>query len=178
MICIFLLAILTATAFAQEDSSTNKIAVGLDVFPLFKGFIYSDFDEDDSLFALSPSFEYLVAPHFSVGGILDLWFGEASDVDILYFGLTAHGRWYYKPSLDGFFLDVGLGFNAFAVDGEAEAEDGGFSGLTASLKTGYKLMFGKNFFVEPSLAYVYSKSGIVAITPLGWQPGLIIGGTF
>jgi outer membrane autotransporter protein len=136
--------------------------------------------EDDGLFALSPAFEYLVAPHFSVGGVLDLWFGEHSNIDIFYFGLTAHGRWYYKPALDGFFLDAGLGFNAFSIDGKAADRDhGGFSGLTASLKAGYKLIFGKNFFVEPSMAYVYSKwKDLDFITPLEWEPGLIIGGTF
>ncbi|MDR2607674.1 MAG: autotransporter outer membrane beta-barrel domain-containing protein [Treponema sp.] len=175
MIYVFLLAVLAATAFAQ----TNKIAVGLDTFPLLKGVIYTDFDQDNNLIALSPAFEYLVAPHFSAGGVLDLWFGKASDIDILYFGLTAHGRWYYKPGLDGLFLDAGVGFNALSVDGKApDTDHAGFSGVTASLKAGYKLVFGKHFFVEPSIAYVYSKSGFVPVTPQGWQPGLIIGGTF
>ncbi|MDR1586878.1 MAG: hypothetical protein LBS57_05420, partial [Treponema sp.] len=145
-ICVFLLAVLTVTAFAQESVKTNKIAAGLDVFPLAKGIIYTDFDEDNGLVALSPAFEYLVVPHFSAGGIVDLWFGKYSDIDILYFGLTAHGRWYYKPALDGFFLDAGLGFNIASVDGEAPNTDHfGFSGVTASLKAGYKLVFGKHF---------------------------------
>jgi hypothetical protein len=180
MICVFLLALLAATAFAQRSVSTNRMAAGLDLFPLFGGIIYTDIDDDNGLFALSPSFEYLLIPHFSVGGILDLWVGNHAGNSIFYFGLTAHGRWYSGQALEGFFFDTGLGLNAFSYDGEATTSKyGGFFGINASLKTGYRLVFNGIIFVEPSIAYVYSKSSrFVSVTPLGWQPGLIVGGTF
>ena len=85
---ILLAAGLTAATSAQNFS------VGVDSMPLLKGIIWSDSDQKNSLFALSPSFEYLLAPNFSVGAMMDLWFGEASDTNIFYFGLAAQGRWY------------------------------------------------------------------------------------
>jgi hypothetical protein len=167
---------------AQEEAPAGrtagpaKIAVSLDLFPLAKGIIWSDSDEDDLAFALAPGFEYLVHPHFTVGAVADLYFGKTSDINFFYFGLTAHGRWYPMSSgLDKLFLDTGLGFNLFALDGEIDPA--GFAGLTMSLKAGYKLMFTRNFFVEPSMAYVYAKTG-GGPTPLGWQPGLSVGGRF
>ena len=168
------LLILTAAAGilgAQEEAKETKMAVGLDLFPMIKGIIWSDNDKDDGLFALAPSFEVLVHPHFTVGGALDMYFGKAKDVDIFYFGLAVHGRWYpLSTGLDKFFLDTGLGFNVFAYDGETDAKKGGFAGLTMSLKAGYKLMFTRNFYAKTSTASVPM--------PLGWQPGLNIGGAF
>ncbi|MDR3146789.1 MAG: autotransporter outer membrane beta-barrel domain-containing protein [Treponema sp.] len=162
----------------QAATGTAKIAVGLDLFPLAKGIIWTDNDADNSLFALTPAFEYLVAPHFTVGAVVDLYFGQASDIDILYFGLAAHGRWYPLSSgPDKLFVDTGLGFNVFALDGETDSKKGGFAGLTMSLKAGYKLMLTSKFFIEPSMAFVYAKiPGVGVRTPLGWQPGLSIGG--
>jgi hypothetical protein len=164
----------------QAATGTAKIAVGLDLFPLAKGIIWTDNDADNSAFALAPAFEYLVAPHFTVGAVVDLYFGQASDIDILYFGLTAHGRWYPQSSgPDKLFVDTGLGFNVFALDGETDSKKGGFSGLTMSLKAGYKLMLTSKFFIEPAMAFVYAKTPYGGgPTPLGWQPGLSIGGAF
>jgi hypothetical protein len=181
IVCIImLLAAAAGSVSAQESSAGGKLAVSLDAMPLFKGIIWSDNDADDGLFALSPSFEYLVAPHFSVGGTVDLWFGTASDIDIFYFGLAAQGRWYpLSGGLDKFFVGALLGFNMFSVDGEdPDAEHGGFAGLTIGLKAGWKIMFGSNVFVEPSMAYVYAKTGGSVPTPLGWQPGLSVGAAF
>ena len=180
IVCIMLLAAAAGSLSAQEASAGGKLAVSLDAMPLFKGIIWSDSDADNSLFALSPSFEYLVVPRFSVGGTADLWFGTASDIDIFYFGLAAQGRWYpLSGGLDKLFVGANLGFNMFSVEGEkADAEHGGFSGLTMGLNLGWKIMFGSNFFVEPSMAYVYAKTGSSVPTPLGWQPGLRIGGAF
>jgi hypothetical protein len=163
----------------QKESAQAKMAVSLDAMPLFKGFIWSDTDADNFLFALSPSFEYRAAPHFTIGGTVDLWFGTASDISVFYFGLAGQGRWYpLSTGLDKLFIGANLGFNLFSMDGKAaKAEDGGFFGLTIALKAGWKLRFGSNFFVEPSMAYVYSKVGEIP-TPLGWQPGLNIGVTF
>ncbi|MDR3356848.1 MAG: autotransporter outer membrane beta-barrel domain-containing protein [Spirochaetaceae bacterium] len=172
---LLLMLAITAGLSAQQ---TKTIAVGVDAMPLFKGFIWTDNDADNSLFALSPSFEYAAVPHFSICGTADLWFGELGKVDIFYFGLAIHGRWYpLSAGLDKLFLDAGLGFNSFSVNGETDAKFGGFSGLTIGLKAGWKLLMGQTFFMEPSMAYVYAKSGNVP-TPLGWQAGLSIGMAF
>jgi hypothetical protein len=178
---LLVLAAVTGVLSAQEASEPVTVSASLDVFPLAKGIIWSDNDADNAMFALAPSFEYLIHPHFTVGGALDMYFGEASNISIFYFGLTVHGRWYpLSPGLDKLFLDAGLGFNAFSPDGETDSKKGSFAGFTMSLKAGYKLMFTPNFFVEPSMAFVYAKTpSVVSVpTPLGWQPGLSIGGAF
>jgi hypothetical protein len=180
-IVLGLLILAAAAGVLGAQEASGKIAISLDTFPLLKGIIWSDNDADNSLVALAPGFEYLVYPHFTVGAATDLYFGEAWDISFFYFGLAAHGRWYPLSSgLDKLFIDAGLGFNVFALDGETDPDEGGFSGLTASLKAGYKLMFTRNFFIEPSLAFVYAKITVVPYvpTPFGWQPGLSIGGSF
>jgi hypothetical protein len=181
IVCILLLAA-AGSLIAEEASAQTKIAVGLDTMPLLKGIIWSDADADDGLFALSPSVEILMASRFSVGGTVDLWFGTASDISVFYFALAGQGRWYpLSTNLDKLFIGVNLGFSLLSVDGEApKAEDGGFFGLTTGLKVGWKIKFGPRFFVEPSMAYVYAKTGFGSgvPTPLGWQPGLIAGVSF
>ncbi|MDR2501202.1 MAG: autotransporter outer membrane beta-barrel domain-containing protein [Treponema sp.] len=169
-----------APARAAAEPAESKWAVSLDLFPLTKGIIWSDSDKDNALFALAPAFEFAVYPHFTIGAALDMYFGEYSKVDIFYFGLAAHGRWYpLSNGLDKLFIDAGLGFNVFALDGETDADKGGMSGITMSLKAGYKLKFTPNFFLEPSMAYIYAKlPGGGIPTPLGWQPGLNIGVAF
>ncbi|MDR3139383.1 MAG: autotransporter outer membrane beta-barrel domain-containing protein [Treponema sp.] len=176
---LLILAAVTGVLCAQEG--TAKTAVGLDAFPLVKGFIWSDNDLDNSLFVLAPNFEYLVHPRFTIGAAADLYLGEAAKIDILYFGVAAHGRWYPQSSgLDKLFIDAGLGFNIFSLDGETDSEKGGFTGFTISLKAGYKLVLGSKFFIEPSMAFVYAKtpSTVSIPTPLGWQPGLSAGVAF
>jgi hypothetical protein len=173
---LLILAAVSGVLCAQE----TKMAVSLDLFPMVKGIIWSDSDRKDSLIALAPGFEYMVRPQLALGAAADIYFGKARDIDILYFGLAAHGRWYPQSNPDRFFIDAGLGFNMFSLDGESDSDKGGFTGLTVSLKMGYKLMFNK-FFVEPSMAFVYAKtptSVSVPVTPLGWQPGLSIGMAF
>jgi hypothetical protein len=179
VLCVLLLAV-SLTAAVSAQASGAKMSVSLDTMPLFKGFIWADSDAKNSLFALSPSFEYRVAPHFSIGGTLDLWFGKAFDFDIFYLGIIGQGRWYpLSTGIDKLFLEAAIGFNRFAVEGEADAEDGGFTGLITGLKAGWKILFGSTFFVEPSMAYVYSKvNGADVPTPLGWQAGLRIGAAF
>jgi hypothetical protein len=165
----------------QNAAGVAKGAISLDLFPLVKGIIWTDSDKDNSLFALAPGFEYLVRPHYTLGLAADLYFGEASKIEVSYFGLAAHGRWYPQSSgPEKFFIDAGLGFNVFSYDGKTASKDGGFSGITMSLKAGYKLMLSPKFFFEPSMAFVYAKtpSSGSAPTPLGWQPGLSIGGAF
>jgi hypothetical protein len=177
---LLVLAAVTGVLGAQQ-APAGKIAVSLDTFPLVKGLIWSDGDLDNSLFALASGFEYLLRPHFSMGAAADIYFGEASKIDIMYFGLAAHGRWYPLSSgTDKFFVDAGLGFNMFSLDGETDSDMGGFTGITMSLKAGYKLMFSSRFFVEPSMAFVYAKipSAVSVPTPLGWQPALSAGIAF
>ncbi|MDR2746387.1 MAG: hypothetical protein LBB77_02975 [Treponema sp.] len=179
-LCVMLLAVGLTAAIPAQEASGAKIAVGLDVMPLLKGIIWSDNKADNSLFALSPSFEYRIAPHFSVGGSVDLWFGEASKINIFYFGLAGRGRWYpLAAGFDKLFVEAALGFNVFSLNGETDADKGGMAGMLTGLKAGWKLMFGPKFFVEPSMAYVYAKTNSVsAPTPLGWQAGLNVGTTF
>ncbi|MDR2049340.1 MAG: hypothetical protein LBP69_07780 [Treponema sp.] len=173
--------LLTLVIAAGLGAQEKKMAAGLDVMPLFKGFIWWESDAKNSLVALSPSFEYLIAPHYTIGGTADLWIGEASSISAFYLGLIVHGRWYpLSEGLDKLFLDAGLGFNALLIDGKTDAGRGGFAGLTISLKAGWKHLFGQRLYVEPSMAYVYSKesSRTSVPTPLGWQPGLTVGMTF
>jgi hypothetical protein len=163
---------------AEQAAGGAKIALSLDTFPLIKGVIWSDSDADNSQFALAPVFEFLVAPHFAVGAGADLYFGEVSKVDFFYFGLAVHGRWYPLSSgLDKFFVDAGLGINLATLDGkDPKPKDGGMTGITASLKAGWKLLLVSSFFVEPSMAFVYAKTPVAGYpTPLGWQAGLGVG---
>jgi outer membrane autotransporter protein len=103
----------------------------------------------------------------------------------MYFGLAAAFRFYFlSENIEKLFLGVNLGFNSQSIDGKTKAEEGGFFGLLIGLKAGYKLLIKDNFFFEPSLAYVYSKSNAfssffgASVAPLGWQTGLRIGFMF
>ena len=173
ILCVILLAAgLTAAISAQN------FAVGADSMTLLNGIVWSDGDQKNSLFALSPSFEYLLLPNFSVGAMMDLWFGKASDTDIFYFGLAAQGRWYpLSEGLDKLFVGTLLGFNVFSYNGETNSKAGGMAGLVTGLKAGWKLMFG-SLFVEPSMAFVYTKIATALLTVPGWQAGLTIGAVF
>jgi len=75
-----------------------------------------------------------------------------------------------STKFEKFFLGTTLGFNSLSIDGKTKPENGGFTGLTASLKTGYKLILNKNMYLEPSLAYVMSKSSGLS------QLGALFGG--
>jgi hypothetical protein len=175
-----LLGLLILAAVSGILSAQERVSIGLDLFPLAKGIIWSNSDVKNSVAALAPSFEYLLNSQLALGAAMDIYIGKALDIDILYFGLAAHGRWYPQSNQDRLFIDAGLGFNLFSRDGETDSDKGGFAGLTISLKTGYKLLLNR-LFVEPSIAFVYAKtptSASVPITPLGWQPGLSIGVAF
>jgi hypothetical protein len=164
---------------AAPAKEPPKVAISLDLFPLVKGLIWSDSDADNSLAAIVPVLEYLVYPHFTVGAAADLYFGKYMDVEVFYLGLALHGRYYpLSEGLDKLFIDAGLGFNVFSYDGSFKKEQGGFSGITLSLKAGYKLMFTPHFFLEPSMGFIYAKTGGYIPTPSGWQPGLNIGFVF
>jgi len=184
IVCIMALTCaIMGGAFAQqkpaEPVETPKEEINsaaLDVFQLLKGFVASS--EDFFGFNLSASYERLIAPHYSIGPDLDFYYASVNDTPTVYFSLAAEGRYYpVSANFEKFFLGATLGFNVLLVDGKAKAENGGFAGLITSLKAGYKLIASKNFFIEPSMSYVLSKSGSLS-TPLGWQGGLRLGYIF
>jgi hypothetical protein len=206
--------VITTGAFAQETQAAEqavtveraapaggvgavKMALSVDLFPLVKGIIWTDSDKDRSLFAFVPSFEYRVRPHYTVGVTADIYSGQAAkfmdkSVNFTYLVFAVHGRYYLQSAgMDKFFIDAGLGFNTFSVDLPSEMAgnyDFDYTGLTLSLKAGYKLMLTPSFFLEPSMAYVYAKVPDTSGLPGGvsvdlpsldeWQPGLGIGGMF
>ncbi|MDR1398448.1 MAG: hypothetical protein LBJ41_00800 [Treponema sp.] len=110
---------------------------------------------------------------------MDLWFGQATKIDIFYFGLAVQVRWYpLSDELDKLFVGTLLDFNLLSYDGKTKPGEGGMAGLVTSLKAGWKLMFS-SIFVEPSMLYIYTKTPSVPIpTYNGWQTGLTIGGAF
>jgi hypothetical protein len=65
-----------------------------------------------------------------------------------------------------------------SIDGKTKPENGGFTSLIISLKTGYKVITKSGLYLEPSLAYVLSKNGMAYPTPLGWNGGLRLGFAF
>jgi outer membrane autotransporter protein len=102
----------------------------------------------------------------------------------MYFAMAAMGRYYpMAENMEKFFLGTLFGFNVEAIDGKTS-----FAGLLVGLETGYKLMLGKTFSLEPSMAYIYSKSGggglssffgnFASVAPLGWKASLRLGFTF
>jgi hypothetical protein len=173
----FICAMLLAAGLSAGLAAQSKMAAGLDLMPLFKGVIWSDTDEELSLIALSPSFEYRIAPHYSIGGTADLWFGKVSTLSIFYLGINAQGRWYpLSEGLDKLFLGAALGYERCTVEDVAKPI---FSGFTAGLQAGWRLLVTPNFFVEPSMAFVIAETKPDDFfTTEEWQPGLKIGMTF
>jgi len=159
-------------------ANNRKNAVALDMFTLFKGNIASN--ENFSDISVSVAYERFAAPHFSIGPDLEMYFMSYDNTDYMhfYFSLAAEGRYYPNSDFDKLFIGTTLGFNLLAVDGKTGARQGGFSGLTASLKLGYKVTFSESFYTEPSLSWVLSKSGASVPTPSGWQGGLRLGYSF
>jgi len=211
ILCILILAcIVSVSAFAQQKPATtapatakaaagNENSLGIDLFQMTKGFIASDSDAKFFCFIISAGYERLIAPHFSIGGDVDMYFIDFDGTGGFYFGLAGEGRYYpQSTNFEKFFLGATLGFNLLSVDGKTKPDDGGFFGLTTSLKAGYKLLVGKNMYLEPSLAYVLSKQSSgpsfsggsifgIALpsfsfpsvpTPCGWNGGLRLGFTF
>ena len=191
-VCAMVLACAVITgAFAQARPAAPaaaparrepKNAVAMDVFPLFKGFIAAE--KNFLMIFVSASYERNIAPHFGIGPTLDFYlihyaapFGMS--YTNLYFSLAFEGRYYPAANFDGLFIGTTLGFNVYSADGHTSADEGGFMGLTTSLKMGYKLRIGSIFYAEPSLSWVLSKfAADETPTPLGWQGGLRLGFTF
>jgi hypothetical protein len=208
IVCILALACLVlGAAFAQQRPATpapapapatpatpanapaeapkeKKNSLGLDLFQLCKGFVATDSGSKYSLFIICVDYERLIVPHFSIGADIDMYFLDFNGVNGLYLGFLAEGRYYpQSTNFEKLFLGTTIGYNLLSIDGKTKPENGGFSGLTVSLKMGYKVITKSNIYLEPSLAYVLSKSsmgyGLPSIpTPLGWNGGLRFGFVF
>ena len=175
-----------APAAAPAASSGKVNAIGLDLFQLVKGFIAKE--DEFEVFIIVAGYERLVSPHFSIGAALDMYFitsgSGSSKIESKYFNIAAEGRYYpSSESFDKFFVGTTLGFSQLSVDGSTKSEKGGFSGLSTSLKMGYKVITAKGLFLEPSLAYVLQKESILGGSglggiPLGWNGGLRLGWAF
>jgi len=202
ILCILVLACLVlSAAFAQqkqpaaptpeksaaaETSKEKKSSFGVDLFQLVKGFIASDNDNDFSLIIISGGYEMLVAPHFTIGVDADAYlisYKAGNDgKNGLYLSVTADGRYYpMSENFEKFFIGTTVGFNSLSLDGSTKPANGGFQGLVASMKVGYKLIMKGNIYLEPSMSYVLSKRGsaLLAVpTPYGWNAGLRLGIAF
>ena len=187
---LVLLILCASMSFAQETASTpdrireRKNSLAGDMFPMFKGFIASDIRGETLFFCGAISYERLIAPHFSFGANLDIYFGRTyiifSRDTLFYFGTAVEGRYYpLSENFEKFFVGTTFGFNLASISGYTGPSYGGFFGLIAALKSGYKILI-KNFYLEPSLAYVLSKTSSYGlyVTPLGWEGGLRIGFVF
>ena len=202
--CVLVLACVIMTgAFAQQkpaaapsapaasgggsSAKVFKNSIGLDVVPLFAG-LYTWEDEDYYTYTkicLSFSYERLIVSHFSIGGNLDTWFGNANptrgdDVNDIYFAMAGEGRYYPTANFDKLFFSAVLGFNLYSVDGKTKEDRGGFVGLLFAVKTGYKVQTSKGFFMEPSLSYTFSEQSTYpfSLIPGGWDAGLRLGFSF
>jgi len=174
-----LAAVVAGGAWAQSAGggvNGKRVFAAVDAMPLLEGLIAAkdeDGNDDDvSIFGLAAQLEYLTSPRYSVGARLDLYLGEHGDTSVTYFGLAAHGRVYTPVSV---YVDLGLGYNSETVEGW---DDPLFDGLFCSLGVGWKHVVTGNFFIEPSMSWVYSKaSGLEyrSIEPSGWQAGLCAG---
>lgn len=203
--CVLVLACVIMTgAFAQQkpaaapsapaasgggggsSAKVFKNSVGMDIVPLFAGLI--NWDENDystyTEFRVSFSYERLLVPHFSIGPNLDTWFGKidydargVDDDELFYICINGEARYYPMANFDKLFFGAALGFNVLSVNGKSKPKDGGFAGLFFAVKTGYKVITSKGFYMEPSLAYNLSEHN-AGWDPRGWQVGLRLGFSF
>jgi len=169
-------------AAAPEPEKEKVNAIGMDAFQLFKGFIASDSSTKLSCFDVSSSYEHFISSGFSIGANMDLYYFSFGGPSGYYFSLAAEGRYYpTSKSFEKFFFGTTLGINILSLDGSSKPENGGFTGLTISLKTGYKVILSK-LYLEPSMSYVLSKTSMASMfglpTPLGWNGGLRLGYVF
>jgi hypothetical protein len=165
--------------FAQAGENKNAVTP-LDLMPLLKGFIASDLDSDTFHVNWGIAYERRVAPYFGIGVKFDIYPGLVNDLFYFYLGMSLTGRYYplADGKIEGFFIGAHIGFNVQSIDFETDSAYGGFFGLFAGLETGWRVQLGKMFFIEPAIAFNYSKSNMVQIVPLGWQGGLRVGVSF
>jgi len=178
---VMLLLCVSSALFAEEEAKQEDgikaNSISLDLFPLVKGFVATN-SGSTSFFCFAVGYERLIAPHFTIGANVDLFFGSVSSIDYFYFGISGVGRYYpMSENAEKFFLGASLGFNR-----QSYSDIYGFMGITASLSTGYRIMMGKAY-VEPSMSYALSKISSInlssaSVVPLGWQGGLRFGFPF
>jgi hypothetical protein len=188
---ILVLVFCAGLLFAQEEDSGPKEiknAFSMDVFPMIKGFIASE-NEDDykiSFFNLALAYERLIVPRFSIGGEMDLFFGTfdvGSTYRATYFALLGQVRWYLIEDFQKVFVGADIGFNNLSADTALKDAGMKFTGLITAVKIGYKIQYTGIYF-EPSMSYVLSKyAGSYefigfSVTPVGWQGGFRIGYAF
>jgi hypothetical protein len=195
--CILLMMVCAGMVFAQAKTASppatrpairvaapepdTENAIGIDLFPLFKGIIAGDSENKSSYYCIVAGYEHLIAPHLSIGANISYYIIDFNkDLSGNYFSLTGELRVYSdSESIGEFFFGTAVGFNMFSVDGKSDKDAGGFIGLLASLKTGYKLITESGFFIEPSLSYVLSKySEWSDVPPLGLEGGFRLGFAF
>jgi len=167
LLILVMICVVMGGAFAQAKkpaASANRVrknAVSLDAFQFFGSFV--PIRDKAFSFAFPFSYERLIVPHFSIGANLDPYFGISTagkTVVNVYFGLNAEARIYpTSENLSGMFFGTTLGVDMYMADGKLDEKKGGYFGLNTSIKTGYKYIFSKGIFLEPSLAYVFSKAG-------------------
>jgi len=186
-LALVLACVIMGGAFAQQRApaaTALKNAFSMDIFQVIGAFVPTD--EHFFGIALPASYERLIVPHFSMGGDLDLYFGfgfgSGKLTTDVYLGLLAEARVYpATENLSGFFFGTTLGFDMLFKDGNISSNKGGWFGLAASIKTGYKYIFSNRLFLEPSLTYVFSKAGgglDVSGMPGGFKGGLRFGSAF
>jgi len=163
IVCVLvLICVVMGAAFAQQrapapaapakpaasgasSSGEAKNAVSLDVYRLIEGLAGSS--NGVTNINLNFAYERLIVPHYSLGADLDLGILMYSGDSDFSFGLAAEGRYYPNANFDKFFLGATLGFAMTSSYGYSS------SGLTTSLKAGYKIKTAKSFFMEPYIAY-------------------------
>ncbi len=187
MFCLVLAMLVAGSVFAQgkkSGASVSNNAITMDMIPLFAGFIESDSDAKTFYFRMAFAYERLIAPGFSIGAELNLHPGKFYDEGYMYFSLAAAGRAYtISEQMEKFFVGAKLGFEILSI-GETSASP------QIGLIVGWREMFGKLFFVEPSMSYTYSMlygesgslPGLGNVSSSGkssdWEGGLRIGVTF
>jgi hypothetical protein len=149
----------TESSQETKNSRSGKHSLMIDTVPLFSGIIASDDDMGFSCFGLAFVYEYNVASHYSIGARLGFYAGDLSNTDFSIFMVSLHGRWYpFSEGIEKLFLDVGLGFYSFDVKAVFFTKH---TDLTRDLKIGYKLLFNKTFYIEPSIGYMLSDAEMV-----------------
>jgi len=155
-------------AAAKPAANEDKNAFAVDVYRLIEGFAESGSGVTNINLCLS--YERLIVQHYSLGADVDLGIIMMTGSTAFSFGLAAEGRYYPNANFDKFFLGATLGFGLVSGDGYSS------SGLTTSLKMGYKIKTAKSFYMEPSLAYGIMPSGFSLGDVLGGIYGGILGG--
>lgn len=168
-------------AQAAPAASAKKNAISLDANYLIRGFIESDTDADRLLFCLAPTYERLITSRISIGPEMQMIFGSAyTDTSIFFLGIGFNTRIYpMSEQMDKLFLGASLGFHLQWLDGELDTDKGGLMSLYSAVSLGYRFNLVRNvFFIEPSVAYTYTKGDFGVLGNLGWTAAVRLGFAF